>query len=236
MADLVILTTDTLHHRFFINFLRSAGVSIDHVLFETTHVEPPFAIDYGYKESEKEFEKRRWAGSLDLDGISISEIENLNCDASKSLLKALKPRVAVTFGARKLRKEVFSIFPSGILNVHRGLTQRYRGLDSELWAIYHDDWSSIGVTIHIIEEALDTGPIVAQEKLVLEPTMKIFQLRALTTEIAAVLVSQSLTARADFHFHSREQKEYGRYYSFMPRDLKYFCESKFNAFCSRLEI
>ena len=41
--------------------------------------------------------------------------------------------------------------------------QYYRGLDSDLWAIYHRDYKNIGVTIHMVDSELDTGEILYQE-------------------------------------------------------------------------
>lgn len=236
MEKVVLLSTDTLHHRYFVNYLSNAGVLIDHILFETTHVSPPFAVEPRYQCDEAEFERNRWSNNLSLGDIPISEVENFNDTKSKTILQNLAPTLGIVFGARKLQSEVFTLFSSGLLNVHRGLVQRYRGLDSELWAIYRSDWTSIGVTIHFVDQNLDTGPIVLQEALVLNSGMKIHHLRALTTEIAARLVLSAIRMENRSVKRYPEQRKPGRYYSFMHRDLKNICESMFNQYCGQLNI
>ena len=44
-----------------------------------------------------------------------------------------------------------------ILNIHFGDCLNYRGLDSNLWALYHRDKPSLGISIHLVESMLDGG-------------------------------------------------------------------------------
>jgi methionyl-tRNA formyltransferase len=50
----------------------------------------------------------------------------------------------------------------GALNVHPSLLPRHRGPAPLFWTYFHDD-SETGVTVHWMDEGLDTGDIVAQE-------------------------------------------------------------------------
>jgi methionyl-tRNA formyltransferase len=58
--------------------------------------------------------------------------------------------------------EVVSAPRIGCFNMHPGPLPRYAGLNAVSWAIYKGE-TSHGVTIHKMEPAIDTGPIVYQE-------------------------------------------------------------------------
>jgi methionyl-tRNA formyltransferase len=59
-----------------------------------------------------------------------------------------------------LGKPVLDAFPCGILNVHTSLLPEGRGAHPNAWTIA---WRlSAGVTLHLMDEGVDTGPLVAQ--------------------------------------------------------------------------
>ena len=118
--------------------------------------------------------------------------------------------------------------------MHRGIAQKYRGLDSDLWAIYHQDYKSIGVTIHLVEEKLDTGAIIYQKEMKLIKNMKIFQIRYYTTLIATDLVKKTIADYSSGALQPVPQEKIGRYYSFMPLDLKSIVTNRFNLYCKNI--
>ena len=64
----------------------------------------------------------------------------------------------------KVPKKTLENFKKGIINVHHSLLPNYRGIHPINWAIINGD-SSTGVTIHWMDESLDTGPIIVQKKV-----------------------------------------------------------------------
>lgn len=64
-----------------------------------------------------------------------------------------------------------------IVNWHNALLPRHRGRNAEAWSIYQGD-AVAGVTWHRLTEGVDTGDIIAQEKISLDDTetaLKLFQ-------------------------------------------------------------
>lgn len=65
-------------------------------------------------------------------------------------------------------KHILGAFPHGVLNVHTSLLPKYRGASPIQTAILNGD-TETGVTIMKMDEGLDTGPILFQKKLAIEP-------------------------------------------------------------------
>lgn len=76
--------------------------------------------------------------------------------------------VVIAYG-RLIPQAVIDLFPLGILNIHGSLLPQYRGAAPVQRAIW-DGLTETGVTIQKIDSGLDTGPILVQEKITIEPT------------------------------------------------------------------
>ena len=237
MKTLVVLSSDTPHHRYFLNKLCEQGHQFAHVFFETKHVEPRFPVGPLFEDKEDAFEQEHFFKELsdEISHLKITEVESLNSADSISKLQELNADLGLVFGTGRLNPDVIACFKDGLFNVHRGIAEEYRGLDSDLWAIYHSDYSNIGVTIHMVEPRLDIGHIVRQKSMTLRPNMEIHQIRYYTTLIATQLIDEGLQDYCSAKLQTTPQQQMGRYYSFMPLDLKKLALKKFNKHCSRLE-
>lgn len=83
-------------------------------------------------------------------------------------LRSLGADMAVSiFFGHIVRREFIAIFPRGVLNLHPALLPYNRGAYPNVWSII--DGTPAGVTLHYIDEQVDTGDIVAQQQVVVEP-------------------------------------------------------------------
>ena len=83
-------------------------------------------------------------------------------------LKLLAPDIMVTAAyGQIISQEVIDIAKHGIINVHASLLPKYRGASPIQTAIINGD-KETGVTIMKTELSLDTGDIIAQEKLAIK--------------------------------------------------------------------
>ncbi len=70
----------------------------------------------------------------------------------------------VSFGYRHIiSEEVLNRFPRRAINLHISYLPWNRGADPNLWSFLED--SPKGVTIHYLDEGLDTGDILAQKEV-----------------------------------------------------------------------
>ena len=94
--------------------------------------------------------------------LPVLQPETLKAEQAVAQLAALMPDVIVVaaFG-QILRPNVLNLPPQGCLNVHASLLPRWRGASPVTAAIRAGD-AETGVTIMLMDEGLDTGPILSQ--------------------------------------------------------------------------
>jgi hypothetical protein len=85
-------------------------------------------------------------------------------------LKRREPEVFVVHTPYWVGKKVRDIPRSGItLGGHPGLTPDYRGSHSALWAILKGKPEDVGCTVFLLDEGADTGDVVVQERIEVQP-------------------------------------------------------------------
>ena len=104
--------------------------------------------------------------------------------------------VVVAYG-RILPPEILSIPPMGVVNVHPSLLPQYRGPSPVVTAIL-DGQAQTGVTVMLLDEGMDTGPILAQSPPVqLNGTEKGASLQALLFNEGAAMLPAVLKGLQD---------------------------------------
>lgn len=80
------------------------------------------------------------------------------------------------------------------INTHWSLLPKYRGVHPTAWSLINADYQ-IGFSIHWMKEEFDTGDILAQETVVMEPDMNIIQLHKQLADRQAKAVIRVLKNR-----------------------------------------
>ncbi len=224
--NIVVLTTDTLHHRYFLQRINKY-YPIKMVIYETTSIKPKFNTFVNYQKKENIYEEKNFFIDFDNKRINVPSYfyKNINSNYVIKRLKKQNIDLGIIFGTRKVSKNIIDLFSDKLLNVHRGIVQRYRGLDSDLWAIYHSDFKNVGVTVHKVDENLDTGQIIKQRKLNLNSKVKIFQLRYKTTLLATNLMLEIIKKYRIKKKLIGKEFNPGKYYSFISTSKKKIAQS-----------
>ena len=98
-------------------------------------------------------------------GLPILTPDRLRNPAFATQLAALRPELGILADYGKLLPPaILGLFGRGILNLHPSLLPRHRGATPIPAAIVDDD-AETGVTLFRMDAGMDTGPIVASEKI-----------------------------------------------------------------------
>ena len=95
--------------------------------------------------------------------LPILQPTNLKSPAFLSTLRSYQASLQVVVAFRMLPQVVWSMPDLGTLNLHASLLPQYRGAAPINWAIIHGEQET-GVTTFFVEETMDTGHILFQEK------------------------------------------------------------------------
>ncbi|MBA7688384.1 Methionyl-tRNA formyltransferase [subsurface metagenome] len=95
-------------------------------------------------------------------GIPVYYVSDFYQKRSLELLRKLEPDLFAPIGIGIVRKQILQIPRVGTLNAHSGLLPKYRGMNMVEWSLF--DGHSLGVTIHFMDEGIDTGDILLQKE------------------------------------------------------------------------
>ncbi|MCS6933807.1 MAG: formyl transferase [Chitinophagales bacterium] len=99
----------------------------------------------------------------EIPGSLIRHVTSVNTPACIDLLRELSPAVVVVNGTRIISGKVLRAVPVPFINMHAGITPRYRGVHGGYWALVNRDPERCGVTVHLVDTGVDTGNILYQE-------------------------------------------------------------------------
>jgi methionyl-tRNA formyltransferase len=95
--------------------------------------------------------------------IKAFEIENPNSKESLNILSELNPDVIINQSQSIIGKELLKIPTIVVINRHNALLPKNRGRLTPFWVLYKGE-KKTGVSIHFVEEGIDSGDIIVQEK------------------------------------------------------------------------
>lgn len=95
-------------------------------------------------------------------GIDYFSDKNINSEAFINKVKGYDCDVLVSMSFNQIfKKDILSITPTGIINCHAGKLPFYRGRNILNWALINDE-KEFGITVHFVDEGIDTGDIILQ--------------------------------------------------------------------------
>jgi methionyl-tRNA formyltransferase len=125
-------------------------------------------------------------------GLLVLQPDNLRDSDTLTRLRELSPEVIVVVAyGQILRRAVLEIPTHGVLNVHPSLLPRWRGASPIPAAILAGD-ERTGVTIMLMDEGMDSGPILAQSDAPIDDTATAASLSDNLAQVGASLLSETL--------------------------------------------
>lgn len=234
---IAILTTETTHHAYYVKSLQAIVDEIT-VFIEDKNISFPFDTKHDYEIDQVNYERELWFNGENLQLSNFSKthtVKSINELSVSEHFSNEKYDAVFVFGTGKIQKSLIHLLPQHTYNLHGGDPERYRGLDTHLWSIYHNDFDALITTLHKLDADLDTGDIVCKSKVEIHKDMAIHQLRAMNTEVCVILTKVAIDRLKDSgKMIATKQRKTGRYYSAMPSCLKEVCMKKFQKYCNSL--
>jgi len=140
-------------------------------------------------------------------GLSVLQPPTLRTPDALAELSSLAPDliVVVAFG-QILRRTVLALPPRGVVNVHPSLLPKYRGSSPVAFALL-DGMDETGVTIMLLDEGMDTGPILAQRPEAVRPEDDAGSLSDRLALIGADMLAETLPAWLSGQLEPRAQDD-----------------------------
>ncbi len=212
---------------------------IDYYLGMMLIIGPFAALNSVFKIMKDKTKKdRRIEKFCKANGIKLIKVKTINGETAKNFLKELKPDLIFNQAHHIIKRDVIDIPLIGVLNIHGGTLPKYRGAFTSFWQLYNEE-ERRGICYHLLDEKLDSGPIVYQEEIPINNSDTVNKLIKQKFDVGVKLFSKviDLLSRDDWKERLiKNDDENAGYYTFPNfkqalqyrlRRIKYFSKVKF---------
>jgi methionyl-tRNA formyltransferase len=138
-------------------------------------------------------------------GLEVRQPEAVRGRRFRESMEELKPDfLAVVAFGKIFGSKLLAVPRFGCVNLHFSLLPKYRGAAPVNWALMHGE-TSTGVTTMIMEEELDSGPILLQQEIPVEPWDTSETMSKRLAEAGAPLLVRSLVELSEGRIAPRPQ-------------------------------
>jgi methionyl-tRNA formyltransferase len=160
--------------------------------------------------------------------LPILQPEKLKDENFLSDLEVLNADIFVVVAFRVLPEVVWAMPPKGTFNLHASLLPKYRGAAPINWAIMNGE-TETGVTTFFINQIIDTGSILAQEKFSISENMTAGELHDQLMNLGANLTVETLNKIANNEIQAIPQdEELAKILPHAPKIFRADCEVDWN--------
>jgi methionyl-tRNA formyltransferase len=153
--------------------------------------------------------------------IPVFRLNCLDHPQTVQALAKLAPDVAcVACFPYRIPTALLNVPPAGFLNLHPSLLPAYRGPAPLFWTFRNGEQGRTGVTVHFMDEGLDTGDIALQAPLALPDGISGFEAERRSAALAGQLLVEAVQVLAGGRLPRRPQPPGGRYHPWpAPEDF-----------------
>jgi len=100
--------------------------------------------------------------------LPVYQPKNVNSEEFVDKIEEINPNLIVIVSYHTIiKKHLIQKFKNRIINVHMAPLPKYRGRAPINWAIINGE-THTAITVHFVDEGIDTGPIISQEIIEIE--------------------------------------------------------------------
>jgi methionyl-tRNA formyltransferase len=167
-------------------------------------------------------------------GIPVHLTDRVDAETIDRVKRAEPDVIVVNSWYSWMPPELYNLPPHGTLNLHDSLLPKFTGFSPVLWALISGE-SEFGLTVHRMDDGLDTGDILIQHSLPIGPTDTGTELVTRGMELIPGALRDALTAlesgtavwrpqnKAErTYFHKRSERDSLIDWSWPAEDLERF--------------
>lgn len=133
--------------------------------------------------------------------VQVCRVADIHAASSLALVQQFAPRLGLSLAAPILKAPLFALPSLGTINLHKGRLPDFRGMPPAFWELWTGQ-SSVGCSVHRVNERLDEGELLAEDSLACErySTQRGLQIRLdeigseLVCDVAVQLLEGKLAA------------------------------------------
>ena len=144
------------------------------------------------------------------NNIKYFQPKNLKDQSFIDKIKSINPDIIVVVAFRMIPKRIWQIPKYGTINLHASLLPNYRGSAPINWAIINNE-NFTGVTTFFIDDKIDTGDILLQEKIKVDKKINAGELHDKLKVIGAITVKKTIKEILNNTLIKKKQKQDGDY-------------------------
>ena len=144
------------------------------------------------------------------NNIKYFQPKNLKDQSFIDKIKSINPDIIVVVAFRMIPKSIWQIPKYGTINLHASLLPNYRGSAPINWAIINNE-NFTGVTTFFIDDKIDTGDVLLQEKIKVDKKINAGELHDKLKVIGAITVKKTIKEILNNTLIKKKQKQDGDY-------------------------
>lgn len=129
-------------------------------------------------------------------GVETFHSGNINDAASLQQLERWAPDLIISTNfSHYIGKKARAVARQAALNLHKSHLPHYRGMAPSFYALL-DGAREVGATLHVVADGFDTGDIVSQVRVPVEPSDSVYSLNQKTSEAGGGMLADWLDTAA----------------------------------------
>jgi len=118
--------------------------------------------------------------------LSVTRVTDINAAETSAFLHQQKAELVFVHGTRLIRRSVLEAVHAPFVNLHWGWSPQYRA-EGIVSALALEGPHALGVTVHLLDEGIDRGPILYQARLTIDALDNFYSLAVKLTVLGTEL-------------------------------------------------
>ena len=149
--------------------------------------------------------------------ISFFHIKDINSEEALLIFQRLSPDIVISIASPQIFKRDVIHSARHTLNIHAALLPDNRGMMPSFWVMVKGE-EETGVTVHYVDENIDTGEIILQKKIEIEPSDTLHTLQTKVAYTGADALIESVRILQEGNTITTSPCGDGSYYSFPTKE------------------